>query len=330
MRKTLAMLIPMRRIRHFVIAFLLMLPMLIAPNASGAQGYPVNEWTSPTYGFSVSYRTDAFALQSEGSAAGIDLLVLESAVGWFSVEAMPAVMTIDECVQVILDDVYASEGNHELQLPVADGIGLIRSTFVDSSGYYSDHTVRVDCQMSDEGDYLVRFVHSVPTDQYGFYEIAARDIRASFRPGYPANNPLPANVTDPDGTLEVSAIALAPVPTSTADEQFALLTIAITVTSVSNTGALLETGRIIAVNAGSSVSHIWISNGTLFADDDIVVTAGTSITGHLTFAIPATMSDVTICYQHVSDANCTELVRYDLGTGANSVPDPLPRIDPGR
>ena len=324
-----------KRLRIALLLAVLLVPLATTSSAVDAQVYVVRGWQSPTYGFTIDYRIDAFWQESESAESGYDILVLRSDAGWFSVEAMPVSMTIDQCVEERINEVAAMEGNHEVPTPISNGVGLIRSTQVDSSGLYTDHTRRIDCIAPDAGDYLVRFMHFATSVQHGIYETAARDIRASYRPGYPANNPLPANVTDPDGTLEVAVMPFTyatepPTDLKTLLEPNRLLTVEFVINSVSTTDALLETRRIIIAGVGPAISHVWIISNTLVLEDDIIIRPGSGVVGHLTFAIPATATTVTFCYQHATDADCTELGEYDIGGVYDGGPNTRPRINPGR
>jgi hypothetical protein len=317
----------------------LLLVALIAPlfgASATAQGFVVNTWKSPTYGFTVDYRPDAFYIETEQTADGVDTLVLRSEVGWFSVEAMPVTMTLDQCVQAIIDEVTQTDGNHEVPLFIESGTALIRSTMLAQSGQYTDYTRRIDCITSPDGDYLVRFMHFATTSDHGMWETAARDIRASYRPGIPDNNPFPANMTQPDGELEVAVLPLRAVypaaPSSLGEyaQPAILLTVEFIFTNVSQMNANLETDRIIISGLGASVSHIWISGDTLFYDDTLILPPSAVVTGHLTFAIPATTEEVTFCYQHATDANCTPIGSYDIDGIYGGGPNTRPRINPGR
>jgi hypothetical protein len=312
----------------------LVIPLFASLPDASAQGYVVRNWQSPTYGFTIDYRSDAFRFDSETTENGVDTLVLTSDAGWFSVQAMPATMTADECVQAVVDEVAKEVGTHDLQAPIANGTGLVRSYHTDERGVYTDNALRIDCGFAQDSAYLVRFMHFAVSSEYGFFEVAARDIRASYRPGYPPNNPLPANIVDPDGTLEVAVTPLdeaIPSPSDLASiyQPTRLLTVEFIFTNVSQVNALLETARIVIAGGGPSISHVWINNGTLFYDESITVVPGSGVVGHLTFAIPATVTTVTFCYQHITDANCTELLVYEIGGVYGGGPSSRPRIDPG-
>jgi hypothetical protein len=325
------------RIWHVLLLVALIAPLIGSSATATAQGFVVETWKSPTYGFTVDYRPDAFWIESEETTNGIDILVLRSEVGWFSVEAMPVTMTPDACVQVMIDEVLQTDGNHEAPVPVEDGTGLIRSTMLAQNGQYTDYTRRIDCITSPDGDYMVRFMHFATTSDHGMWETAARDIRASYRPGIPANNPFPANVTQPDGELEVAVLPLraifpaAPSSLGAYAQPVILLTVEFIFTNVSQMDATLETSRIIIAGLGSSVSHIWISGDTLFYDDTLILPPSAVVTGHLTFAIPATTEKVTFCYQHATDNNCTPIGTYDPSADTSGGgPTSRPRINPGR
>ncbi len=326
---------PKQVLTRLLILFALVGGILGESQTASSQGFVVNSWASPTYGFTIDYRTDAFRFISESSSEGVDRLELQSDVGLFRVAAFPVVATVDECAQAIADEVYATTGNHELQEPIANGTAIVRSTNVDQNNVYTDNVTRVDCLIATDSSYMVRFIHEAITSEYGRYEVAARDIRASYRPGFPANNPLPPNVTDPDGTLEVSVMPLRqvfppPGDLNTLYQPTILLTVEFLFDNPFSVDALLETDRIIISGFGPSISHVWYSGDVIFTESDIVVSAGTGIVGHLVFAIPADLTNVTFCYQHVTDVNCTELFTYEVDGVYGGGPGTRPRINPGR
>jgi hypothetical protein len=318
------------------IALLVTLALALIPPPANAQapGHVVINWTSPTYGFSVSFRRDSFVFVSQSATETGDILTLTSTAGSATVEAMPAGQTIDSCAAVALEkQAFAAEASSVIE-PVEDGTGVIEVTAANGDTI----THRVDCMLSADATYLVRYSHSARSDRYGRFASAARGIRESYRPGYPVDSDLPPEITHPDGLVDVLLHSMEPsIPpppeSNLVNHPARFFAVEIAFNSLLPVDAQIDGQRISIPGIGPAMSYTWLAGS---GEDDtryLELKNRTSGIGRFVFAVPQGTATVTLCFEHQSNNDCTWLFDYTFHAPAETAaayPDLPSVIDPGR
>jgi hypothetical protein len=310
----------LNRYARIALMLALVLPAFHQPAKGQAPGHVVINWTSPTYGFSISYRRDSFTYVSAASTDSGDILNLRSTAGSATVEAFPAGQPVDSCAAVALEKLSFAAERFTVLEPVQDGWGSIVTE--DAEGNETTH--RVDCIRSDDETWLVRFVHSAATDQFGRYASAARAIRESYR------------AEQPDGLIEPTLSRIEPSIPPPADSNLVnhptrFFALELAFKRLTPGGAPIDLGRLFIPGIGPALETVWLSPDPAAATP--VSNAGTSVIGRFIFAVPHGRPTITLCYQHLTDNDCTWLFDYDFTADPSSaVTEPaLPvRIDPLR
>jgi hypothetical protein len=324
----------LNRYARIALMLALMLPAFHQPAKGQAPGHVVIHWTSPTYGFSISYRRDSFVFVNQSTAETGDMLTLSSSAGSATVEAMPAGQTVDSCAAVALEKwAFAAEASTIIE-PVTGGTGVIEVTTADGDTI----THRVDCTLSGDETYLIRYSHSAESDRYGRFASAARAIRESYLPGYPANSDLPPEITHPDGLVDVLFHSIEPTIAPPADSNLVnhptrFFSVEIAFSSLLPVDALIDGKRISIPGIGPAMSYTWLAGLGEYDTPYLRLKNRASAIGRFVFAVPLGTATVTLCYQHLNGNDCTWLFDYSFNAQPESAvtAPPLPVvIDPGR
>ncbi len=331
------------RLRSVLLFLILALPLFAQP-VGAAVSHVVLSWTSPTWGYTIDYRRDTFRASEETATGTFDEIDLLSNSSVLSIEAIPYAMSVDECALETLNDTISSASSAVVVEPVQNGSGVVAAPWPNNSGQIVDVTHRVDCIASSDGGYLLRFTHRVLTSQYGLLEAAARSVRESYRPGYPANTPLPPEMVYPDGLVEVSwkhieREVAPPTDSNLVNHPTRFFVVEINFASVTNNDAIIEGGRLVIEGIGPALVWDWEFDNTVYDWSWIKLINGATATGRFLFAVPQTQSEVVFCYQHATDSDCAFLFEYSFnepvvqtapGEVEGGGPASRPRINPGR
>lgn len=319
--------------RLILVGLLLIATTFVDVQAQAATGHVVVNWTSPNYGYSISYRRNALSLIEASTANGNDYLVFASRDGELIVEASPPRTNDADCAQQMIDDV--SDG--AAMASSTDDGGTATVTFAEGE---NEITVRASCLTAPDASYQIAFTRSAPSGQFGQFEVAASAVVASFRPGaaVPQHSPTPDDMEY--GIVEVTLIAVDPEVEPPPDSNLVnhptrFFTVDILFHGLGDTNASVEQQRIIIPGIGAALEHVWKTSSAESVSDIITVESGGDVTGSFLFAVPQTQARAVFCYQHISNGDCTFLFEIQFPAGGQdliaagaSPREPL-ELDPG-
>jgi hypothetical protein len=332
-----------RRFVRFILIAAMLLPLL-PRTVEAAVINVVLDWTSPTHGFTISYRRDSFTYDSEVQTASGDRLELKSPAGFLLVESMPYTVSIDDCAIALLTKRANESISYSVIEQVQNGTGTIGTIETNASGQLIDVTYRASCAADDAGTYLVSYAHGALTDQFGRYESAALAVQHSYFPGYPESSNVPPEIRYPDGLIELDVVRVEeqvepPPDSNLVNHPTRFFTVEIDFTSLYAVDGIVDVNRIFLQGSATALNWFWTYSGQAYDYDWIVVPGGETLTGYFTFALPSGEDDFSLCYQHLTSNDCSVIadhtfdqpvVQQDVGTVTGGGPNSRPRINPGR
>lgn len=320
--------------RLIVVVLVLILPTFAAVEAQSATGHVVVNWTSPNFGYDISYRRNALSLVDESTITGSDYLLFANSLGELIVETTSNPVSNAECALQAIDDV-SDVVAHE---PALDDQDNATATFTDGE---REITVRASCLFAPDARYQIAFTRSAPTDQFGQFEIAARAVIASYRTGASESAGTPSPSGGNRSLVEVALIAFDPNVDPPPDSNLVnhptrFFTVEIAFTATGASPATIEQDRIIIPGIGVALEHDWMAGGAASDSNSITVEIGNDVTGSFLFAVPQSQQHVVFCFQHVTSGDCTFLfeIRFPASGHPPIVEGASPRepleLDPGR
>jgi hypothetical protein len=160
-------------------------------NGSAGNGSATTEgeYTSPTYGYTLTYDDSVWQKSTETSDKSGDYFELTNGTSTFSLQGFDSTEDVDSCVPDQLA-YYKSNSNYSKVSIAKDtngddmqgttnaggGWGLIWVTYTDDSGKSQDYSIYVECRSIVKGKSLLQITQIVPFDDYNDQIQARVDI----------------------------------------------------------------------------------------------------------------------------------------------------------
>ncbi len=303
-----------------------------AESVRASAGHVVLNWTSPNHGYSISYWRNSLGIVSESSDSGEDRLMLSGLEGELVIQTGSGPVPDDECALAALRTIERSGD------PVVNASGAVTIEAVGTDGA---STLRASCVTAPDASYQIAFTRSAPTDRFGQFEVAARAVVESFRPGVPPSAGTPTAETGTAGLIEVAPGEVDPDVDPPADSNLVnhptrFFEVEISFTNRSDQPVTIDAERIVIPGIGTALEHLWFTGGEAMNVREVTIAAGDSVPGWFLFAVPQTHTHALFCFAHVTNNDCTFLFDLEFSssgsepalTGASPA-EPL-ALDPGR
>jgi hypothetical protein len=236
-----------------------------------------NTYTSPTYGYTMSWSND-WKEVDHSSKDGTDALRLDNSVSTVDLYGYPTSESTANCVDGELNLFQTTQGYSNAKVATdasgnalrqdEDGRswGVFNFTYTDNSGQKTDYTAYVECRPIEVGQSMVLFIQFVPADQYDSQQAAGQDLLSTLTIG---GAPATPEATTTPAPTQASAPTQAPAPT----QEATTAPTAEATRSTTTTGGQSVTVQIAPVN-NSGISGLATLTGNGDQTDVKVLTIG--------------------------------------------------------